>query len=676
MSKINKNIILKIAIFVIASVITVLLIPRETGFRYEIRKGAPWAYPDVIAPHDFPILKSDRQLEHERDSIKAAVKPYFTYDSTVYEQILERFTNDFGTLEEKNKAPKDSLDNFKTNFSNTLSEIYRQYILETLPPQKELKILKGQTAYEILSENCLTEKAVYNKLKAFGAKYKADFYPNINYENYVLSNTFPDLETTELIKNERLKSISLYSGMVQAGERIIAKGELVNDLRYRMLISYRKSLEQNPEGTDNPLPALFGQWIIFLFLYAIFFFSLLFFEPKVIRSVKEILYFISMTLFFVILASVNARFEQLSAYLIPVLILPVITVTFYKTQIAVWHHTLTVVMLSFIVPNGFEYFIVQFISGFAVAVILTRLQRRGQIMQAAFFAFIIQIPIYIALHLVYENSFTDFSYYIFLWILINSIIIPMAYPLMYVFERVFGFVSDVTLIELSDTNRPLLRMLSDKAPGSFQHSMQVANLAEEAVRNINGNTLLVRAGALYHDIGKTKNPAFFTENQLSGKNPHDKLPPEESAKIIISHVTQGLELADKYHLPKQLQEFIISHHADSKVRWFLHAYKQAHKNEPIDESLFQYHGTKPKSKEAAVVMMADAVEAASRSLQSYDPQSISDLVDKLIDYQISEGHFADTNLTFSELTSIRKSFKTKLANIYHSRIAYPDEDDK
>lgn len=686
----KKGLIIKILLFFLASVITVVFIPRENVFRYEFRKGSPWAYDDLIAAHNFPILKSEKKLKEERDSLAASVKPIYEYDSVVAEEAIERIDRD---MEEYKKSLKDTdltelkeyqfksrkeLDSlivgFEAELKKEVKKLYGKNILQ-LEPQNfdNFVVLHGKLGIDYNTDDCLTEKAAYNQLIKFAEQHSLPLKPEFDYENYIKANIFPDTETYEKIKTERINDISPYEGMVQAGERIIAKGELIGETKYRILLSYKEDFRRHAESDETQIYAVLGQWMIFAFFYAIFFFSLMFFEEKSNNSVKTSIYFLTGTVFYAVFAGIISHYDSLSPYLLPILILPVLTVTFFDARTAILHHTVTLVIVSFILPNGFDYFVMQFISGFAIALGLLHLRRRGQILQAAFYVATLQAVIYLLLTLIYENTLVEIDTEIFLWILINSVFIPVAYPLVYLFERVFGFISDVSLIELSDTNRPLLRMLSEQAPGSFQHSVQVANIAEEAVRKIDGDALLVRAGALYHDIGKSANPAYFTENQLSGKNLHDELEPLESAEIIINHVKHGIEIAEKHHLPMQIREFINTHHADGKVRWFLHAYKQQNPEEEVDEKLFSYPGKKPRSKEAAVVMMADAVEAASRSMKEYKPETISALVDKLIDYQVSENMFSETELTFSELKTIRQAFKDKLMNIYHSRIEYPED---
>ncbi len=670
---------LRIAIFVLASIISAVSVPTEHVFRYDFRTGEPWAYSDLIASDNFPIKKSENQIKREKDSILYAILPVYRFDSTTSEYVSKALNVAF--LKHRKNIRKslrikeigDSLTRFEKEILKVTAEMYKKGIFQTLPDAADVVlVLHDKNASEINVKESYSEKMAYDKLSQVAKRYRSDIYPKLNFDELVKANHIPDNEMSEKIMSEQFADFSEYAGVVQSGERIVAKGEVINDLKYRMLVSFREYSEKQTVTSMPGALHYLGQWIMFLLFYAIFFAALFIFERKAFDSLKQVIFFVIGTLFYVIFASLLARYDSLSPFIIPMLILPVLTVTFYNAQTAILHHTVTLVIVSFILPNSFDFFLIQFISGFALAAGLVHLRRRGQVLRMTFLVFLLQVVVYLALTLVYENSFAKLDYEFLLWAFISSAIIPATYPMVYMFERAFGFISEVSLIELADTNRQLLRDLSEKAPGTFQHSMQVANLAEDAVRKINGNTLLVRTGALYHDIGKMQRPSFFTENQLNGQNIHDTLTPEESAKIIIEHVSYGLELAHKHHIPSQIQEFISTHHADGVVRWFLHAYKEKHQGEVIDESKFRYKGHKPSTKETAVVMMADSIEAASRSLKTYDKKSISDLVDKLIDFHFAERNFSMTDMTFNELKIVRQAFKDKLINVYHSRIEYPE----
>jgi len=671
--------IIRIAMFAAAAILTAIVVPGEHGFRYDFRIGSPWAYSDLIASSDFPILKSEQQLKQDRDSVINSLKPVYRQDSVAPVFAAESIKRIFRLFNEKNKDHKlypfykDSIDDYRHLLLDITEEMYAGGVMLTHSGEaSSIIVLQDNVAEERSLSECYTEKTAYDKLKNISERYKNGLYPSVRIDEIVKANLIPDEDLFAKMKEDALSEVSLHEGIVQTGERIIAKGEVVNELKYRMLNSFREQVKNQTVVSVPGALHYLGQFVMFLMFFAVFYIALYIFERKAFESLKQIIYFIGGTLMYAMAAAIIARFDSVSPFMIPILILPVLTVTFFNAQTAILHHTLTVVVVSFILPNSFDFFIIQFISGFAVAAGMMHLRRRGQVLRMTLLVFVLQLILYPALLLVYENSFTKLDSEFILWALVSSAFLPASYPLVYVFERAFGFISEVSLIELADTNRPLLRDLSEKAPGTFQHSMQVANLAEDAVRKIGGNSLLVRAGALYHDIGKMLRPAFFTENQLSGKNPHDAFPPEESAKIIIEHVSQGLHLAEQHHLPAQICEFIVTHHADSTVRWFLHAYKEQHPEQPVDETLFRYSGHKPYTKEAAVVMMADSIEAASRSLKNYDKKTINELVDKLINYQISENLFTDTELTFSELGIVRQAFKDKLVNIYHSRIEYPE----
>ncbi|MBQ2097548.1 MAG: HDIG domain-containing protein, partial [Bacteroidales bacterium] len=482
--------------------------------------------------------------------------------------------------------------------------------------------------------------------------------PNLNY----------DQETTEKLLNEKLESISLTRGMVQKGQRIIYKGEMVGDEEFRVLESLRRDYEQhNSSGYGY---VFLGQSILYMMLFALIFMFLRTFRREIFYQTKYSALILSIITFTIVMTSIVIRYNLVDIWLLPFLLLAIIIKTFFDTRTGMFLHIVTCVAVSFLMPNSFEYFTMQFIPGYILLMSYEKLNRRSQAFLTSVICFAMYTVIYVSFELMYTGLPSEINWKNLILLGLNCIMLLMAYPLIYMFEKVFGLLSDVTLLELADSNRPLLRRLAEEAPGTFQHCMQVANLAEAAIFKIGGNPHLARTGALYHDIGKLAAPMYFTENQVSGINPHDQLDYVKSAEIIINHVIKGVAIAKEYNLPMQVVDFIKTHHGTSKAGYFYAMYKKEHPDEDCDK-LFTYPGPRPINKEMAVVMMSDSIEAASRSLKKYDTESISTLVENIVNAQIANKQFDNTNLTFKDIDTVKSLLKEKLKNIYHARIEYP-----
>jgi len=425
------------------------------------------------------------------------------------------------------------------------------------------------------------------------------------------------------------------------------------------------------EGNSNTILIFIGQFILSSSIYAILFLYLYFYNSKIFNHNRKLLYFPFFTVLIIIIAASVSKVNMLDIYLVPVTILPLITATFYKPRTAFLHHIVTILIIGYIAANGFEYVFIQFIVGFVAISGVNRLNRRSQVLWTALLIFITYFILYSTIIIIQDGEINKIDFTKIAWFAGSSILVLISYPLIYFFEKVFGFLSDLTLIELADTNRPLLKSLAEKAPGSFQHTVQVATISEAAANEIGANPLLVRAGAMYHDIGKMNNPSFFIENQHS-ENPHDKLPALKSVEIIKKHVADGAKLAKKYNLPKEISDFILTHHGKAKIAWFLHKYKEENKGKDIDEEKFRHIGILPYSKETAIVMIVDSVEAASRSLPEYTEESIDNLVEKIVSSKIENHLLDEADITFSEINKVKKILKNKLKNIYHTRVVYPD----
>jgi len=496
-------------------------------------------------------------------------------------------------------------------------------------------------------------------------------FKEVGFNRYLEPNLQADVSKNQEIERETIASIGPTRGIVQQGQRIIGEGDVVNDERFLLLESYRNAYEKELGDSWSRWLIRIGQFLMVLVCISALLLYLFHYRHEILtNNVKTTFIFLLLVLNIFGGAMISGS-ETISMYLVPFVIFPVILRSFYDARTALFFHLVAMMIIGFLVPNSFEFITMQILAGFAAIISFQHLHRRGQLVMTSIIVFITYLIIYSALALMHTGSFTEIEPTDLAWLAGNSLLVLVSYPLIYVFEKVFGFVSDVTLIELSDTNHPLLRKMAEEAPGTFQHSLQVANLAESVIREIGGNPLLVRTGAMYHDIGKTENPVYFTENQAGKGNPHDQMKREDSAAVIISHVTRGMELARKHRLPQPVIDFIPTHHGTSKAQYFLKMQKIENPESEVDESRFAYPGPRPQTKETAVLMMADSIEAASRSLPEYSKEKIEHLVDQIIDHQFNEGQFNDSEITFRDITVARAIFKKKLTNIYHARIVYP-----
>jgi putative nucleotidyltransferase with HDIG domain len=703
----HKN-IFNIGLFFLTILVIVYLLPREGKFKYEFQKGKPWMDETLIAPFDFPVYKTTKQISAEKDSILKNLKPYFKKDSTVLKKQLNNFKKSYNnrvkTFLNKDTASnqvrytkseqlrfKKSADYFYSEMRQLLKKIYKRGIIQNsevdmkLTSDSKVFIIVDNVAQEYSYNKIYKQKEAYkfliNKSKEKITEIKEkfhissgeilDFFKDLEFYDYIKPNLSYDREKTESYKQELLSDFSLTEGMVQAGERIVSKGEVVDTETYRILNSLKKEYEGRLGGEDRSDLILLGQ---FIFVFAAIFVLYLFlfhFRNEILQNVSKTIFILLLVILMILISSVTISLQSELVYIIPFAILPIMIKSFYDARLALFIHIITVMIVGFFAPNSFEFVFMNFTVGIVAIFSLTSLNRRGKLFLSSLLVIISYSFIFFGLAIYQEGDIKNIKWMNFAYFGLNGAMVLASYPLIYIFEKSFGFLSDVTLMELSDTNQPLLRRLSEEAPGTFQHSLQVANLAETAVYQIGGNSLLVRTGALYHDIGKMEDPIYFVENQDRGFNPHEHLEFEESAKIIIGHVKKGVQIADKYKLPAAIVDFIRTHHGTTKVQYFYKKFLQKVNEEEIDDSKFTYPGPKPFSKEMAVLMMSDAVEAASRSYASLDEKTINSLVDNIIDSQLKEGQFENVDITLREITIIKGIFKKKLQNFYHARIKYP-----
>ncbi|MBN2348839.1 MAG: HDIG domain-containing protein [Bacteroidales bacterium] len=693
--------------FIISAIIIMYLFPHEGKFRYEFKKNSPWMHDDIQAPFDFPIYKSDAVLQFERDSILNNFLPYFSFDAyQIPEQrvalnaqfnqqwldySLRKFNIANDTLYFEN-AQYENLRKLQADLQNAIDSLLEKVYLKGIidlntyydNTGKELTsiiIVKGNIAEEYNIDDLYTPKSAYETINLQIAqllksknsrllrRYK-DFIDAFDINKFLVVNIVYDEETSNKVKTNLMEEISLYQGMMQEGQLIVSKGDIITPEKFRILESLKTEYELKL-GYINTFSLNVGNLVITLVALLLIYLFFSNFRPEILKDKLKILFILLMVVLIIFVASITKKLSLISFYVIPFAILPIILRTFYDERIALFIHVITMLLVSFFVPNSFEFVLLNILAGMVAIFSLTSLYRRSRLIISAFLIVLSYSVVYFGMAIVQEGKVSGIELQNFAWFGINGILILISYPLIYVFEKSFGFLSDATLMELSDTNQLLLRKLSEIAPGTFQHSMQVANLAEDAAYRLGGNALLIRAGALYHDIGKMVDPIYFIENQTSGVNPHDNLEFEESADKIISHVSKGVEMAKKHNLPEQIIDFIKTHHGTTTVQYFYKSYIKKYPEEDVDVNRFSYPGPTPITKEMAILMMADAVEAASRSLTHINDVVLEELIDSIIDKQQKEEQFNNANITFKEITTIKEVFKKRLRNIYHVRISYP-----
>ncbi|MFA6912871.1 MAG: HDIG domain-containing metalloprotein, partial [Proteiniphilum sp.] len=489
---------------------------------------------------------------------------------------------------------------------------------------------------------------------------------------YIRENVIYDAQTSAKAQDEFIQQVDISRGMVQQGQRIIDQGEIVDARTYNILSSLKRVMEERSGGSSRNIWIILGQFTLITLMFSCFYFYLLLFRPIEYRNRKHVLFMMLLIVIFLLLTAITVTFDLFSVYILPYAIVTILIRTFIDSRTALFASLTTIILSSLMVPFPFEFIIIQIAVSMVSIFMLKELSERSQLIRSSFFILLTYILIYLGLIMYQEGSITEGDWLMLVYFLINFIFIMFSYSLVYLVEKSFGFISGVTLVELSNINKPLLKELSEKAPGTFQHSLQVSNLGMAAAAKIGANASLIRTGALYHDVGKMINPAFFTENQAPGMNPHAGLPFEESARIIISHVKDGLKIAQKNNVPQQIIDFIETHHGTSMPKYFYISWKNANPDKEVNEADFRYPGPNPFTKETAIMMMADAVEASSRSLPEYSEASLRSLVDKIIDTQLNEGYFKLAPLTFRDIQIVKDVFVDKLKTVYHSRIAYPE----
>lgn len=671
----KKDFLYKILIFVITVAAIVYFLPKGNSFNYQFEVNRPWRYGLLQASFDFPIYKNDAQVKKEQDSILTEYQPYFYMDHSVEKIMMSKLKTDYV----KTLRPKLPNRDYYYHIERMLHMIYQDGII-SVPDFEQLEKDKVHTI-RLVDENTATSfslsqfyslKQAYEQLlEADTTHFQKQFLQQCNLNDYIAPNLIYDEEKSEEAKKDLLSNVSWANGYVLNGQKIIDRGEIVNEQTYNILESLKKEWSNRSSTVKEKRLTTLGQILFVGILLGCFMVYIELFRKDYYQKKNVWLLLFSLMLLFPILSTIILTHNFISIYVVPFAMSAMFIRIFLDSRTALTAQIIIILLSSISLHNPFDFILLQIVGSMAAIYSLRELSQRSQLFRSAFIVLLSYALLYFSLELIRQNSLSNLNMSMYIYFVINCIFLLFTYPLLYLVEKLFGFTSNVTLVELSNINNPLLRELSEVAPGTFQHSLQMSNLAAAAANKIGAKAQLVRTGALYHDIGKMINPAFFTENQ-SGVNPHKKLTYEQSAKIIISHVTDGYKLAEKYRLPEEVKNFILTHHGRGVTKYFYIMYKNDHPHEEINEEAFRYPGPNPFTKEQAILMMADSIEAASRSLKEYTEESIAALVEKIIDSQVAEGFFKECPITFSDIAHVKELFKEKLKIMYHTRISYPE----
>ena len=669
-----RDILIRTALVIATVAIVVWAMPQDNRSYYHVEKGKPWRYADFTAPYDFPVYKSESVIKEERDSALRQYEPYYKYDKSVEQRMVKKFDTDYANgIPELPKS-------FVYIISNRLHSLYQQGIME----QKEYAELLKDTARMIRVVNgkeaaTVSIHEVYSAKTAYEQLFMEDqlsvlrtVLQKCNLNDYIAPNLIYDRERSETYKNDLLSGIALASGLVQKGQKIVDRGEIVTEKTYRIVESFKRENERRHEDDAQSKISLLGKIIYVTLLMLAFTLYLTLYRKDYFEKPRSMLMLYTLIIIFTLLTALFMRNTFIHVYILPYAMVPIFIRVFMDSRTAFMTHTIMILICATMLQHPYEFIVVELVAGLTAIMSLRELSQRSQLFKASIFISLASMVVNLAFDWMHADALTQIDYSTYNYLIANGIALLFAYPLLYLIEKTFGFTSDITLIELSNTNSELLRQMSEVAPGTFNHSIQVANLAGEIANKIGAKAQLVRTGALYHDIGKLSNPIYFTENQ-SGIDPHETLTDIESAQIIISHVTEGLKMADKYNLPQVIRDFISTHHGLGKAKFFYIRYHNEHPDEPVDDLLFTYPGPNPFTREHACLMMADTVEAASRSLPDYTEQSIRSLVERLIDTQVAEGYFRECPITFRDIQYAKTVLIEKLKTIYHTRVSYPSE---
>lgn len=680
LSKIGHSyqLIFRVLAFLVALFLVVWQMPRTIKFKYEYQKMRPWQYESLYAPFNFPIYKTAEQLKMEEEASLKDFYPIFVFDANISKNnkaaMLQDFENQWYGSDEDKAANKIVLEKIYDTIEN--KGIITNISTIELKPESMIDVVRDRVVKTKAFRDFYTMKTATEFVSDYLANLDAGVDKSLINKlllAYLNQNVIYSEDLTKQSEEQALAAISLTFGMVQKDELIISEGELITDEKYNIINSLRKEYDAMNSDSSffNRNFNLYGQIVIVSLVFFFLFIAIKLMRPELLKESRSINMILVMMLLMILPSFIIIKHVPDMIFLMPVTILAMLLVTFFDARVAIYIQTLTLFVISLAVPNSYQYFVIQFFVSLVAIFVLANKTSRSKYFFTSAMVFMAYIVLKIGMALIFDAGLENVSWNDIGVFAMNALFTMLSLPLVFLFERLFGFVTDMTLLELSNTNTPLLRRLASEAPGTFQHVMQVADLCEEALFAIGGNMLLARTGAMYHDIGKIKNPLYFTENQSSKYNMHEDMSYQESAYIIIQHVIDGIEICRKYHVPEQIIDFVRTHHGTRRTEYFYQMAVRESIDGYVDETDFRYHGPIPFTKETAVLMMADSVEAASRSLADKTEESINKLVDGIIDKQIADKQFDNANLTFRDITTIKKVFKKKLKNIYHVRIAYP-----
>ena len=670
----RKSTILSAFYILITASIIILLFPREGKFRYQFNEGKPWKYGLLTAPSDFPIYKEQSIIDAAKDSIQKKFEPYFRYNPEDEMQKKDSWRNQMTSL--KDAGIPNSVLGY---VNNSLTNVYHKGIVSAT----NLELMRRDNRIRInILTNSMAETMNLSDIYSVKTAYQSiiDNAPedidrnlliNCNINEFLTENLFYDAETSGIILENELQSIPLSSGIVQAGERIVDMGEIVDGHIYSVLRSLKTIHETKSGGAQRENIILIGQIVLIIGIFVCFGLYLVTFNPKIFFKRKNLTFLLLCILVACLSSEICVKYDLINIYILPFAIIPIVIRTFFDSHTALFTYIIAMLICSLTALFPYEFLLLQILAGIVVIFSLSELSQRSQLFKCSLFIILTYIVGYTSLVIYQEGSVSKLNWEMLIYFSIQFFLLMFSYILIYMLEKMFGYISPITLVELSNINNPLLKKLSETAPGTFQHAMQVSILATEAGEKIAADTQLIRTGALYHDVGKMNNPAFFTENQ-KGINPHEKLSFEQSAQIIIMHVTDGIKMAEKAGLPKAIINFIKTHHGQGKTKFFYNSFKNTYPDKPVSEESFTYPGPNPFTKETALLMMADTVEAASRSLKDYTDENIKVLVNKLIDSQIADGLLKNAPVTFKDIEIVKDVFIKKLISMYHTRISYPE----
>ena len=670
-----RNLSIRAAFVLLTTLLIVWFLPRNEGRKFDYEVGEPWHYGTIIAKYDFPVYKTEEALAQERDSLLRQFQPYYDYNSTIEVEEIAKLRQDLRNNNISLPA------GFEEHIIDRLHRFYQSGIMETptynrihADTTNQVRIVFGKDAESVNINSIFSTMSAYEQLlndEQFAQE--RSLLQRLNLNNYIVANLIYDKARTESAKNDLLSGISPASGIVMSGQRIIGQGEIVNEYSFRVLNSMQKEIQRRSASKTQLTYNLIGNTAYVFILVLLFTMYLGLFRRDYFEKMRNIaMLYVLITIFPVLVSlMIEHTYFNFSVYILPFAFVPIFIRVFMDSRTAFLTHITMVLICASALRYQFDFIIIQTVAGLVAIYSLREMSSRAQVFRTALWVFLATCITYLTLKLMESSEEFNFESSMYYHFLINGVLLLLAYPMMFLVEKTFDFISVITLIELSDTNKGLLRKLSEEAPGTFQHSITVGNLASEIANKIGAKSTLVRTGALYHDIGKILSPAFFTENQQGGVNPHDSLTYKESAQIIIAHVNNGVKLAEENNLPVVIREFILTHHGRGLAKYFYINYQNEHPDEIVDKEPFTYPGPNPSTREQAILMMADTCEAASHSLSDYTEESISNLVNKLIDQQVADGFFAECRITFYDIAIAKQVLIERLKAIYHTRIQYP-----